>query len=76
MMFFASLQLLMPTSIVFAGIAAGFLGAHGTFPTLLEICNRILVKMAAKPFLARVVVRATWVTLGLSSFKDKVLMFL
>ncbi len=59
MMFLAYLQLLMPTSIVFWGIADGILGAHGTFPTLLDICKRILVKMAANPFLASVVVRAT-----------------
>lgn len=63
----------IPISIVFGGTAAGTFGAHGTLPTLLAIWSKTLVSIDANPFLLRVVVRVTWVTLGFYCLSDHLL---
>jgi hypothetical protein len=63
-LFTVSLQTSIPISIVLAFNEDGTFGAHGIFPTLLEIWSRTFVKIEANPFLDRVDTRVTCVALG------------
>lgn len=63
----------MAISIAPFDIFFDIFGAHGTFPSLLEIWIKILVRIDAKPFFASVDVSEICESLGLGTFKQSFL---